>query len=140
MPNNIPIFMKKDCRHTIWPRRFGWVKLLKCCSDFISCKDLSKLSIHVLSDTSRQCINNLTNSTWRGSGINLFKIRYCCSNNTFLTLTPKAIIIPNPQDGVLFPSFKSTGMKKPLCFSPLPCTNEPCCVVSKWSLRCLRDH
>ena len=103
--------MKKDCGHTVRPRCFGGVKLLKCFSDFVSCENLGELNIHLLRDTSRNCINNLINTHGEGGGVYILEIGYYSGCNAFLVVTLFAIIIPQLQYSV-FPPFQRLGMDK----------------------------
>ena len=65
-------------------------------------------------------MGDFTDSTWGGSGVNLLKVRYCNSYDAVLILTPNTIIIPKPQNGVFFPSFRGTGMEKLCVLVPFP--------------------
>ena len=86
--------MIKDGRYTIKPGCFGGVMLLKCFGDFVSCENLGELSVHLLHDTSRNCISDLINTRGEGGGVYILKKGYCSGSNAFLALAQFAIIIP----------------------------------------------
>ena len=112
--------MKKDCGYTIRPKCFGGVKLLKCFGDFVFCENLGGLSVHLLRDTSRNCISDLNSTRGEGGGVYILEIGCCGGCNAFLALTPFAIIIPQPQYSVFPPLFRRTGMENFCVSVPLP--------------------
>ena len=104
--------MKKDRGHTIWLECFVGVELLQCFQDFLSCESFGEFYVHIFYDTPRNCTYDFIDPGGGRGGINFLKVRNSSSSDTFLTFTPNPIIIPKPQNGILFPPFRSTGMEK----------------------------
>ena len=90
---------------------FSGVELLQCFHDFLSCESFGELCVHIFYDTPRDCTNDFIDPGGRGGSIYFLKIGYCSGCDTFLAFTPYTIIIPKPQNGILFPFFRSTGME-----------------------------
>ena len=104
--------MKKDGGRTVRPRCFGGVELLQCLQDFLTCESFGELRVHFICDTPRDCISDFIDSGGRRCSVNFLKISYNSGCDTFLTFTPYTILVPKPQNGILLPPFRSTGMKK----------------------------
>ena len=122
--------MKEDRGHTVRPRCFGGVELLKCLQDFLTCESFGELRVHFIRDMPRDCISDFIDSDGRRCSVDFLKIGYSSVCDTFLTFTPYTILIPKPQNGILLPSLRSTG-EKISYFCHLPYTNGLCYVVSK---------
>ena len=110
--------MKKDCGHTIWPRCFVRVELLQSFQDLLFCESFGELNVHIFCDTPRDCTYDFIDPGGGRGGINFLEIRNSSISYTLLTITPQPIIIPKPQNGILFPPFRSTGMEKLVFLSP----------------------
>ena len=104
--------MKKDRGHIVGHGCFGGVELLQCLHDFLSCESFDELCVHFFCDTPRDCISNFIDPSGRGGSVDFLKIRYCSGCDSFLAFTPNTILVPKPQNGILFPPFRSTGMEK----------------------------
>ena len=104
--------MKKDCGHTIWPRCFVGVELLQSFQDLLFCESFGELNVHIFCDTPRDCTYDFIDPGGGRGGINFLEIRNSSISYTLLTITPQPIIVPKPQNGILFPPFRSMGMEK----------------------------
>ena len=108
--------MKEDRGHIVRPRCFDGVELLKCLQDFLTCESFGELRVHFICDTPRDCISDFIDFDGRRCSIDFLKISYGSGCDTFLIFTSNTLLIPKPQNGILLPPLRSTGVKK-FCIS-----------------------